>query len=58
MRPLQDKVYHGCGHFWVVATLLWDDGSELIERWHYISPKREVKMTMPAPSECPSFWPR
>jgi len=36
MRKLEDKIYHGCGHVWMIANLFWDDGAEVIQYWYYI----------------------
>jgi len=37
-RPLiSHAIYQGCGHFWYVATYIWDDGIEISESWFYTS---------------------
>lgn len=36
MRELiPHAVYQGCGLFWVKATYLWDEGTEVAEFWWY-----------------------
>jgi hypothetical protein len=34
-RRYPDRIYHGCGHFWISILVKWDDGDELVEGWHY-----------------------
>lgn len=48
VRPVNDRDVEirceDCGHFWMVATLRWDDGKEVIEGWYYDS---AITTTMP-----------
>lgn len=33
---MDTKVYHGCGHVWTRAVVLYGDHHELMEGWMYV----------------------
>lgn len=34
-RTMRHRVEHGCGHFWLIATIHWDFYDEVVESWCY-----------------------
>lgn len=34
---MKTTTYHGCGHYWLVVVLHWDEGDEVIEGWGIIT---------------------
>jgi signal peptidase I len=33
---METKVYHGCGHIWTRAVVLYGDHYEFLEGWMYV----------------------